>query len=106
MSQHKFFLNGKEVTRDLFAQITGVADKKKTVTHRKKTKWPTWAKALKKFSKPEDKGIGDVITRTIGDERSDAFKKWYKATFGKSCGCTGRQAKWNQMYPFTPDGKS
>jgi hypothetical protein len=62
--------------------------------------WPLWVKALCLLAKPEDKGIGDVIARTIGDERSESFKRWYKATFGKSCGCTGRQAKWNALYPF------
>jgi len=62
--------------------------------------WPMWAKALKQFAKPEDKGIGDVVARMIGDENSTAFKAWYLATFGKSCGCAGRQAKWNQQYPL------
>lgn len=70
------------------------------------TRWPLWAKALKRFAKPKDKGLGDVIARTIGDERSEAFKKWYKATFGKSCGCSGRQALLNQTYPLTPNVKS
>lgn len=62
--------------------------------------WPFWAKALKLLAKPHDKGIGDVITRTIGPEKSEAFKSWYKATFNKDCGCTGRQEKWNRMYSF------
>ncbi len=62
--------------------------------------WPVWAKALAMISKPEDKGIGDVIARTIGAENSEAFKKWYKATTGKDCGCTGRQRRWNIEYPL------
>ncbi len=62
--------------------------------------WPVWAKALAMISKPEDKGIGDVVARTIGSENSEAFKKWYKATTGKSCGCTGRQLRWNIEYPL------
>jgi hypothetical protein len=63
--------------------------------------WPVWAKALNQFSKPEDKGIGDVIARMIGDENSEAFKMWYRGTFGKACGCARRQAKWNLMYPLS-----
>ncbi len=62
--------------------------------------WPMWAKALAMIAKPEDKGIGDVIARTIGSENSEAFKKWYKATTGTDCGCTGRQRRWNIEYPL------
>ncbi len=62
--------------------------------------WPIWAKALKQFSKPEDKGIGDVVARIIGDEKSEAFKTWHYATFGKPCNCTARQARWNRLYPL------
>ncbi len=62
--------------------------------------WPIWAKALARLAKPEDKGIGDVAARMIGAENSEAFKKWYKATTGKSCGCNGRQRRWNIEYPL------
>ncbi len=62
--------------------------------------WPFWAKAFSKLAKLEDKGIGDVVARTIGAENSEAFKKWYKATTGKDCGCTGRQNLWNIKYPL------
>ena len=65
-----------------------------------KDQWPIWAKAMKQFAKPEDKGIGDVVARMIGDENSEAFKAWYLATFGKTCGCTGRHARWNAQYPL------
>ncbi len=60
--------------------------------------WPMWAKALAMKSTPEDKGIGDVVARTIGPETSGAFKAFYEMTFGKPCGCTGRQKLWNQKY--------
>jgi hypothetical protein len=62
--------------------------------------WPVWAKALKHLSKPQDKGIGDVVARIIGDENSEAFKAWFEATFKKQCGCKGRQKRWNMIYPF------
>ena len=64
------------------------------------SEWPIWAKALRQFAKPEDKGIGDVVARMIGDYNSATFKSWYRATFGKDCGCAGRQAKWNRQYPL------
>ncbi len=60
--------------------------------------WPMWVKALAMIAKAEDKGIGDVVARTIGAENSEAFKKWFKATTGKDCGCTGRQRRWNIEY--------
>jgi len=63
--------------------------------------WPIWAKALKQFATPQDKGIGDVVARMIGDETSAKFKAWHLATFGKPCGCTGRQKLWNTKYPLT-----
>ncbi len=63
-------------------------------------KWPGWARVIATRATPEDKGIGDVIARTIGDERSEKFKAFYMVTFGKPCGCDGRQKLWNQKYPL------
>ncbi len=62
--------------------------------------WPMWAKALATRATPEDKGIGDVVARTIGPEASGAFKAFYEMTFGKPCGCNGRQKLWNTKYPL------
>lgn len=62
--------------------------------------WPMWAKALKQFSVSEDKGIGDVVLRIIGDEKSEAFKAWFQKTFNQPCGCDGRLAQWNALYPL------
>ncbi len=62
--------------------------------------WPLWAKGLAMISKPDDKGIGDTVARTIGAENSEAFKKWFKATTGKDCGCTGRHRRLNIEYPL------
>ncbi len=62
--------------------------------------WPQWARALAKRATPEDKGIGDVVARTIGAEASGAFKAFYEMTFGKPCGCNGRQKLWNIKYPL------
>ncbi len=62
--------------------------------------WPLWAKVLANRSRTEDKGIGDVAARMIGAETSAAFKAWFKVTFGKDCGCNGRQKLWNIKYPL------
>lgn len=62
--------------------------------------WPVWAKALKQFSTPEDKGIGDVVARMIGDENSATFKAWHLATFGRPCNCTARRDRWNRQFPL------
>ncbi len=64
------------------------------------SEWPLWAKSLSKRATPEDKGIGDVVARAIGAEESGAFKAFYEMTFGKPCGCTGRQKLWNIKYPL------
>ncbi len=62
--------------------------------------WPMWAQVLAKRAMAQDKGIGDVVARTIGAETSGAFKAFYEMTFGKPCGCNGRQKLWNQKYPL------
>lgn len=62
--------------------------------------WPLWAKALALISTDQDKGIGDVVERTIGPVASEAFKVWYKRLFAKSCECDHRKEKWNAAYPL------
>lgn len=62
--------------------------------------WPVWAKAIKLVGKPPDAGVGDTIHRLIGDENSATFKAWYHTTFGRTCGCHGRQKLWNQQYHY------
>ncbi len=84
--------------QDKFAPPHPISDKVVQPIPRKD--WPLWAKALAMIATPEDKGIGDVVARTIGAENSEAFKKWFKATTGKDCGCTGRHARLNRDYPL------
>lgn len=62
--------------------------------------WPVWAKLFRLRAIPEDVGVGDTVARMIGKENSEAFKHWFKLTFGKDCGCTGRQHAWNIQYPY------
>lgn len=62
--------------------------------------WPLWAKALAFRAIPEDRGIGDVIARTVGPIGGDAFKKWFKTIFGADCGCDARQEGFNLKWPL------
>ncbi len=66
----------------------------------KSFEWPLWAKAFKQFATPDDKGIGDVVARMIGDENSAKFKVWHLAIFRRTCRCNGRQNLWNMKYPL------
>lgn len=62
--------------------------------------WPFWTKAVRKFRKDSDAGIGDTIVHLIGDERSERFKKWFIRKFGRSCGCADRQRWLNSRFAY------
>ena len=62
--------------------------------------WPIYARPLKLLAISGDKGLGDIIARTIGPIGGDAYKAWFKLAFGKSCGCTERQNSLNQKFPI------
>lgn len=62
--------------------------------------WPLALKSLKLLAQPGDRGLGDIITRTIGPLGGDAFKTWHLKIFGRSCGCDVRQESWNARYPL------
>jgi hypothetical protein len=63
--------------------------------------WPMWAKALKQLSRHEDKGLGDVVERVVGPVGGDAYKLWYKTTFGEDCvGCNKRKGNLNVRFPL------
>ena len=63
--------------------------------------WPLWARALALIAKPEDKGVGDTIARTIGPFGGENFKAWYQTAFGASCGCVERQDSFNLQYNYS-----
>jgi hypothetical protein len=65
-----------------------------------RAEWPTWAKLLALIAKPEDRGIGSVIERTIGPFGGTSFKVWYEVTFGKSCGCSERRESFDIQFPL------
>lgn len=59
----------------------------------------TWVRLVKLLRKPEDQGVGDTVQRIaakFGGERFKAFSK----RIGIPCGCTDRQAAWNQQWPY------
>lgn len=62
--------------------------------------WPAWAKELSQRRTAEDSGLGDTLARSIGPIGGDAYKAWYKNTFGRPCGCAERQADLNLQYPY------
>lgn len=62
--------------------------------------WPFWALALEILAKPEDKGIGDIIERTIGPIGGDKFKAWHLKVFKRGCGCSERQNTFNERFPL------
>lgn len=62
--------------------------------------WPWMILPVKLLAVPEDRGIGDIIARTIGPIGGDAFKRWHLTIFGKSCGCKERQEDWNIRFPL------
>lgn len=67
--------------------------------------WPVWAKLAARIATPADRGIGDVIERTIGPARSKAFQDWYERLFGRKCGCERRRREWNVKYPLRDSGQ-
>jgi hypothetical protein len=65
-----------------------------------KRDWPLFLKALKLMAVDGDRGLGDIVERTIGKETSDAVKAWYKNSFGHDCGCSSRKDWLNRKYPL------
>ena len=62
--------------------------------------WPLWAQVLAMKAKPEDKGVGSTLERTLGPFGGDAFKRFYKEVMGADCGCSERAAAWDLIYPY------
>lgn len=85
---------GKEQIRNLFTDPPPVKS-----ARRRTPGWGLFA-PLKLIAKDGDRGLGDIVARTIGPVGGDAFKAWYKAITGESCGCTERQEEWNYIYPL------
>jgi hypothetical protein len=67
--------------------------------------WPIWARVVSQFRNPEDVGVGDTVYWLIGPERSEAYSRWHKKTFGRECKCPQRRQKLNRRYPYPPPGR-
>lgn len=64
-----------------------------------KPAWPMWARVLAKQKSDKDKGVGDTAERVFGRFGGSQFKKALKK-IGVDCGCTARQADWNQKFAY------
>jgi hypothetical protein len=60
-----------------------------------------WVRAIARFRRDGDTGIGDTIVHLLGDTRSEKFKKWFARKFGRSCGCVERQRWLNRRFPYS-----
>jgi hypothetical protein len=81
-------------------QATAVQATAKPIKPIPRDQWEPWINAVAKMARPEDKGIGDVIARTIGPVGGSLFKSWFFATFGRKCRCNARQSALNAKYPL------
>lgn len=61
--------------------------------------WTRWAKIVSRFRQEGDKGVGDTFERLARHFGGERIKAWSKR-LGIPCGCCGRQAAWNRLYPY------
>lgn len=62
--------------------------------------WPLRFRLVAAVRSAEDKGVGDTIARHLARFGADALKRFYKAAFGKDCGCDQRQLFLNLRFPY------
>lgn len=86
------FVNHSPITKNTKVPIVNTPSVKRV--------WPKWALVIAKLRSDSDKGVGSTIERVIGAKNSLAFKAWFKATFGRSCGCSERKEKWDAEYNY------
>ncbi len=60
--------------------------------------WPLILRPMRLLAKDGDKGLGDIVARNI--PKGDAFKAWFRSTFGRSCGCDSRTNWLNANFPL------
>ena len=63
-------------------------------------KWPLPTRLLVKMRAEGDRGIGDIVARTVAPIGGDAFKKAFQEITGRDCNCEGRQEILNRYYPL------
>lgn len=60
---------------------------------------PRWVRLVRMLRKPEDSGVGDTVARIAARFGGERFKQW-SAKLRIPCGCTDRQAAWNERWPY------
>ncbi|MDA8378927.1 MAG: hypothetical protein M0Z50_18195 [Planctomycetia bacterium] len=63
-------------------------------------RWPWAARAIGKWRVDAEQGVGDTLTRILGAGGGEVYKRWYKRITGRECGCSDRQARLNQTFPY------
>jgi len=97
--------NESPIEKARIGNVLGIEEGKPFYVVRKQTEktrqdWPLLLRPMKLLAKPTDRGLGDIVERTIGPVGGDAYKLWYRTTFGKTCGCTKRKDNLNERYPL------
>ncbi len=62
--------------------------------------WGFLLNPMKLLAGPDDRGLGDIIARTIGPYGGDLWKAWYRRVFGRDCGCGDRADSLNIEFPL------
>lgn len=68
--------------------------------------WPATAVLVSCFAEEGDRGIGDVLARDAGGERTPKWFEMIDRVFGRSCGCGERSVAWlNTRWKFEAEAK-
>lgn len=88
--------DGNEIFRNRFTDPPAQIER----TGKPTPNWPLLLQPLRLLAKPGDKGLGDIVARTVGPIGGAAYKIWYERIFGRPCGCSERQNTLNLEYPL------
>lgn len=83
-------------TKDAF-DFAVTLDVKQTVEPAKRS---YWVKLVAILRTDADAGVGDTVQRIAAKFGGERFKT-FAQKIGIPCGCTERQAEWNERYPYT-----
>src|SRR5215467_6672077 len=95
----RYYIAGKETSQSEYLAFLKANNIPSPSAEKPRT-WPIILSPLRLMAREGDRGAGDIIARVIGPIGGDAFKKWYKVTFGKDCGCGNRQEALNARWPL------
>lgn len=63
-------------------------------------RWPFVIRILAARKIDGEKGVGDTAKRLLHKMGADGLAWLYEKATGRPCGCSDRQAKLNQLYPY------